>query len=71
MDARQSPMFEVNLIGKLADLKEENYHNGLMLSALVELLITKNCFTREELHIMMSNLDAAFTPINPPTSPTV
>ncbi|MCR8642974.1 hypothetical protein NV379_09910 [Paenibacillus sp. N1-5-1-14] len=71
MDTRQSPMHEINLIGKLADLKEDNYHNGLMISALIDLLITKQVFTREEFQAKMDILDASFAPANPPTSPTV
>lgn len=39
---------EVDMIGKLADLKESNYKNTLVLTAVVELLIEKGLITRKE-----------------------
>lgn len=38
----------VNLIGQLADLKDTDYKNTLAITTLLELLIEKNVFTREE-----------------------
>lgn len=40
---------EVNLAAQIADLKETDYHNTLILTALIELLIEKGVFTRDEL----------------------
>ncbi|WP_378950494.1 hypothetical protein [Pelosinus sp. sgz500959] len=39
---------DINLIGKLADLKDTEYKNTLAISILIELLIDKGIFTREE-----------------------
>lgn len=47
----------VNLIGKLADLKEMHYRQTLLLSAVTELLIDKGVFTAQELEARMSLLD--------------
>lgn len=38
----------VDIIGQLADLKDTDYKNTLAISTLLELLIEKNVFTREE-----------------------
>ncbi|MBP1994639.1 hypothetical protein [Paenibacillus eucommiae] len=40
---------EINMIGKLADLKDSHYHQSLLLSALIELLTHKGIITLEEL----------------------
>lgn len=37
------------MIGKLADLKDSQYRNTLLVTAVVELLIDKGVFTRKEL----------------------
>jgi len=52
---------DVNLIAKLADLKETDYHNTLVLHAVIELLVAKGLFTREELSRKMSELDTQLT----------
>ncbi|WP_223070467.1 nitrile hydratase subunit beta [Paenibacillus caui] len=52
-----SPMNDVNMLAKLADLKDGHYHNLLMLSALIELLIEKGILTREELEERAVRLD--------------
>ncbi len=44
-----TPMQEVNLIAKVADLREAQYENMLIIHALVELLTEKGVLTREEL----------------------
>ncbi len=41
MNRIQSQLNEIDMIGKLADLKEEHYLNTLIMSAVVELLIEK------------------------------
>lgn len=43
-----SPMDHVNLIGKLADLKEQHYQNTVTLTAILELLIEKGILTEQE-----------------------
>lgn len=48
---------EVDLIGKLADLKEDHYRQTLVLSAIIELLIDKKVITREEIETMARKLD--------------
>ena len=52
-----SHMDEVHMIGKLADLKEENYKFSLIISALTELLIEKGILTTEELQEKTALLD--------------
>lgn len=54
-------MKEVQLIAKLADLQEVDYHNTLVLHALIELLIAKGLLTREELTDKMHELDSHLT----------
>lgn len=38
----------INIIGQIADLKDTDYKNTLAISTLLELLIEKNFFSREE-----------------------
>ncbi|AIF53628.1 hypothetical protein [Pelosinus sp. UFO1] len=38
----------INIIGQIADLKDTDYKNTLAISTLLELLIEKNFFNREE-----------------------
>ncbi|MBO8165116.1 MAG: hypothetical protein H0Z34_15645 [Brevibacillus sp.] len=45
-----SPLEEVNLAAKLADLREDNYYNSLLLDSLIELLVEKGVISREELY---------------------
>jgi len=40
--------YEVDVIGQIADLKEVDYKNMLVLTGLIELLIEKGVITREE-----------------------
>lgn len=60
------PMEHVNLIGKLADLKDQHYRNTLALSAVIELLIEKGILTGRELEAKAATLDG-LTP--PPADP--
>ncbi|MFY0544034.1 hypothetical protein [Brevibacillus sp. H7] len=60
MKPRTSPMQEVNLIAKLADLQETDYHNTLVLHAVVELLIEKGLLSRDELINKVQELDKNF-----------
>lgn len=48
---------EVDVVAQLADLKEVDYHNTLLISTLVELLIEKRIINREELLSVMKELD--------------
>jgi len=41
-------MNQITIIGQLADLKDTDYKNTLAISVLVELLIEKGLFTRED-----------------------
>jgi hypothetical protein len=62
MNRIQSHMQEVNMIAKLADLKEEHYRNSLLISALMELLIEKGLLKRQEIESKMVELDSLMTP---------
>lgn len=50
---------EVDMIGKLADLKLDHYQNSLVLSAVIELLVEKGIFTQDELEAKAKQLDQA------------
>ncbi|GAA0136089.1 hypothetical protein YSY43_29300 [Paenibacillus sp. YSY-4.3] len=65
-----SPMDEVNILAKLADLKEDHYHQLLTLSAMMELLIEKGIITHEEIAQKTSELDSSSSSARPPY-PTV
>jgi hypothetical protein len=54
-------MQEVNMIAKLADLKEEHYRNSLLISAMMELLIDKGLLHRQEIEAKMTELDSLMT----------
>jgi hypothetical protein len=49
---------EVDLIGKLADLKEEHYRNTLVISAIIELLVDKGIVSIQEIEAKAIELDA-------------
>jgi hypothetical protein len=59
---------EINIIGKLADLKDSHYRQTLALSAIIELLIDKQIFTREELEIKAAELDGITSGQSYPTT---
>lgn len=48
----------VQLLAKLADLKEEHYRTVLTLSAMLELLVEKGLLTHEELSARSNQIDA-------------
>ncbi|WNR44555.1 hypothetical protein [Paenibacillus roseipurpureus] len=58
---------EMNMIGKLADLKESHYHQSLVLSSLIQVLIDKGIITAQELQLKSKEIDAALTPNPNPT----
>jgi len=49
---------EVDLIGQIADLKEVDYKNMLILTSLIELFISKGLITRKEVLDKANQLDA-------------
>lgn len=61
MRRQLTPFEEVQMISKLADLKEEQYTYNLMVSALTELLIKKGIITAEELRERTALLDLCGT----------
>lgn len=54
-------MKEVQLIAKLADLQEAQYHNTLVLHAVIELLTAKDLLTPDEVAGKMQELDSQLT----------
>jgi hypothetical protein len=57
---------DIDVIGKLADLKEDHYKNMLILSAVLDLLIEKGMLTPEEIQAKAWELDASLpTPTHP------
>ncbi|RCX15613.1 hypothetical protein DFP94_11461 [Fontibacillus phaseoli] len=63
-----SPMNEIHVLAKLADMKEEHYHQLVTLSAIMELLVEKGILTRKEIEQKAAELDRF---IAPPQYPTV
>jgi 5-carboxymethyl-2-hydroxymuconate isomerase len=53
----QSHFDEVQLIAKLADLKEDHYQTSLLLSAITELLIEKGILTADQIRSKADQLD--------------
>jgi hypothetical protein len=51
-------MSEVDVLYQIANLKETDYKNTLILSSIVELLIEKKVFTRRELIDKANQLDS-------------
>lgn len=47
---RNTAWDQVQIIGKLADLKDSHYKNTLALSALIEILVEKGVLTPEDFH---------------------
>lgn len=59
MNRVRSHMDEINMIGKLAELKEAHYKNTLLLHAMMDLLIEKKVMTSDELSARMAEIDHA------------
>ncbi|MDH6351532.1 MULTISPECIES: hypothetical protein [Brevibacillus] len=51
-------MKEVQIIAKLADLQETDYHNTLVLHALIDILVAKGLLTHDELTEKVNELDS-------------
>lgn len=49
----------IDVIGQLAELKEIDYRNTLAIATLIELLIDKGLFTRQEFTRKARQLDGA------------
>lgn len=52
-------MSTLEIVGQIADLKETDYKNTLALATLIELLIDKGLFTRQEFAHKAAELDGA------------
>ncbi|MFD2170564.1 hypothetical protein [Tumebacillus lipolyticus] len=62
MNRRNGLPVEVDLIAQLADLKEVDYKNTLVLTALVELLVEKGILDRKDVIRKAHQLDDDLTP---------
>lgn len=49
MNRNYHPLDEINIIAQISDLKEVDYKNTLLISALIELLMEKGILTRKEI----------------------
>jgi hypothetical protein len=58
MNRIQSHLEQVDLIGKVADLKDQHYRNTLALNAILELFIEKGLLTHAEIEAKAAALDA-------------
>ncbi|RAP74241.1 hypothetical protein [Paenibacillus montanisoli] len=56
--ASSQALDHLNLVAKLADLKEDHYRALLTLSAITELLIEKGLLAPEELERKIASLDS-------------
>jgi len=66
-----NPMDLVDMIAKLADLKEQHYRNTLAITAVLELLTEKGILTEQEIRdkaVALDAMDTSFTP--PEANPT-
>ncbi|WP_246294400.1 hypothetical protein [Paenibacillus planticolens] len=62
MNRIPSHINEINMIGKLADLKDSHYHQSLILSSLIQTLIDKGLITPQDIQLKSKEIDAALTP---------
>lgn len=61
MESFSTSMDLVQFIGKLGDLKDEHYQLILVQNALIELLIDKGLFSRQELEHKIMEVDRLMT----------
>lgn len=66
MSQKRSHLEEIDMIGKLADLKEGHYNITLIVNAMIELLIEKDIITREEIANKAEQLDRINPDLNHP-----
>lgn len=59
MNRIHSHLNEIDMIGKLADLKDEQYHQSLVVQALIELFVEKGIVTRKELALKAAQLESS------------
>lgn len=64
----QSHFDEVQMIAKLADLKEDHYQTSLLLSTITELLIDKGILTKDEIREKAAQLDRMYAGATPPSN---
>ncbi|NBI29215.1 hypothetical protein [Chengkuizengella marina] len=57
MSKTLSPLDEVDMIAKLADLKQEHYKNTLLINSIMELLLEKNILSYDEVLLKMKQID--------------
>lgn len=62
MNRIHSHLEQVDLIGKLADLKEQHYRNTLMIGVLTELLVEKGVVTSADIEAKAAMLDSLSLP---------
>jgi len=65
MNRIHNALQEIDIVGKLADLKDQHYANTLLLSAIVELLVENNILTTDQLNDKIKDLDRLAMPGNP------
>ena len=67
MNRIQSTIDELELVGKIADIKELQYQNMLLVHALIDLLEEKKIIAREDLMEAAKRLDCLTHDANHPT----
>ena len=61
MSRHYHPFNDIDIIALISDLKEVDYKNTLLLSALVELLLEKGILTRKEIVQKANQLEVDIT----------
>ncbi|MCZ8517635.1 hypothetical protein O9H85_36000 [Paenibacillus filicis] len=56
-----SHLDQIHWIGQLADLKDHQFQQGLLLDALIELLIEKGVITAQEIAVKAQALEGELT----------
>ncbi len=57
MEGPLSSMSEVNLLASLADMKEVDYKNALLLTALIDVLMEKDILSQSDLAEKIKKMD--------------
>lgn len=57
MHRSPSLMEQIDLVAKLADLKDQHYRNTLVLTAVLELLTEKGLLTEQEIRTKATELE--------------